>query len=399
MPVGSDWTIFEVFIASPSELERERDAVERAIQEWNSNVGKNMRVVLVSLRWEQLAPQLKTEAQPYINQAQVERADILIAFFWNKAGKGTIKEVDLFLSMGKSRTAMVYFKTTETRAPELNKLVRRLQALGLTGKFKDSRDLTSQVKENLTSHVKDLQDYAQHNWPRLKSAVEEVQKHTPYLLARFLTNELLRTSTDEIESVRDEVRSFVKYRGYRGYRDTVHKHLQDEKLRKGTRVFAICGEKGLRDDQEALEYFQEFYAFPDLRSSKNQVFRVFVERQRGKLHRPITDKVIRAHRRAKRVVPLTVSRKKRRLIDEKFPGLCTALDEGFGLVLFVKRDNSKIAIVHQGVKQDFTFAVFDGHTNVVRHLMALTYDLYRDSNQYYSNKSLRKEIDSLMKND
>jgi hypothetical protein len=193
MSAGSDWNIFEVFIASPSDLERERNAVERAIKEWNKDVGRAMHTVLLSCRWEQLPPQLKIEAQPYINRAQVERADILIAFFGNKAGPGTIKELDLFTSLGKSRAAMVYFKTAQPRPPELNNLIQRCQALGLTGKFRDSHDLARQVKSNLTPHVKELQEYAGHSWPRLKSAIADIQNHAPYLLFRFLTEQLLRT--------------------------------------------------------------------------------------------------------------------------------------------------------------------------------------------------------------
>jgi hypothetical protein len=130
---------------------------------------------------------------------------------------------------------------------------------------------------------------------------------------------------------------------------------------------------------------------------ENQVFRVFVELPEGQQHRSITDNVIAAHEQAPQVVPLTVSRERRIAIDQKFPGLCTALDEGFGLVLFVRSDASKVAIVHQGLRDDFTFAMFDDQTNVVKHLMALTYEVYRTSNEYQSNESLKKEIDSLFR--
>lgn len=393
MSVGSDWNIFEVFIASPGELERERKAVEQAIQEWNSSVGHITHTVLLSRRWEQLAPQSHKDAQDYINRAQVERADILIAFFDKKAGRGTIEEIELFISFGKP--AMVYFAANRPEVPDVTKVKRHLQSSGLTGEFKDARDLARKVKRDLTTPVEWLQKYARHSWPRLKNAVADIQNHAPHLLARFLTEEMLRRPTHQMEQVRDEARSFMKYAGYNGYRETVHEYLRAEKERQGTRVYAICGEKGLRDDQDALDYFQAFYAFPNLRFKKNQVFRVFVERKTRTLHRHITNSVIAAHKKARRVVPLTVGRSKRRLIDQKFPGLCTALDEGFGLVLFVRRDKTKLAIVHQGVSQDLSFAVFDEHTNVVKHLMALTYELYRTSSEYQANWSLRKEIDSL----
>ena len=78
MSVGSDWSIFEVFIASPGDLESERNAVERAIQQWNASVGQTMRTILLSRRWEQLSPRLSqqshTAAQDCINRAQVDRS-------------------------------------------------------------------------------------------------------------------------------------------------------------------------------------------------------------------------------------------------------------------------------------------------------------------------------------
>src|ERR1043165_3227040 len=395
MSVGSDWNIFEVFIASPGDLERERDAVERAIQQWNASIGQPMRTILLSRRWEQLSPQSHTEAQDYINRAQVERADILIAFFDKKAGRGTINEIDLFLSSGKSQTSMIYFTANQPYTPEISKLIERFQSSGFIGSFKDARELGQKVRRDLTSPVERLQKYARHSWPRLKSVVADIQNHAPHLLARFLTEELLRKPTEEMEYVRDEARSFVKYAGYNGYKAKVHRYLKVERDRQGTRVYAICREKGLGDDQEALDYFQRFYDFPNPRFKKNQVFRVFVEQGKGRVHRRITRAVIDAHEKAHQVVPLRVNRKKRKLIDHKFPGLCTALDEGFGLVLFVRRDGSKTAIVHQGVHQGVTFAVFDEHTNLVKHLMALTYELYRTANEYHANRSLREEIDSL----
>src|ERR1044072_4036283 len=355
MSVGSDWNIFEVFIASPGDLECERNAVERAIQEWNASVGKTTHTTLLPRRCEQLSPHSDTQAQDYINRAQVERADILIAFFGEKAGSGTVKEIDLFLSSGKSRTAMVYFSENSHTA-QVSKLVKRFQSSGLTDKFKDGRDFAQSEKRDLTSPVECLQKYAQHSWPRLKSAVAEIQNNAPHLLARFLTEELLRKPTEEMERVRDEARCFARYAGYNGYRCRVHQYLEDEKKRQGTMVYAICGEKGLRDDQEALDYFQKFYDFPNPNDKRNQVFRVFVEQGSRQVHRDITLTVIAAHKKAPHVVPLTVCRSKRNLIDQKFPGLCTALDEGFGLVLFVRSDESKIAIVHQGGRQDCTFA-------------------------------------------
>ena len=398
MSVGSDWNIFEVFIASPGGLDEERNAVEQAIQEWNASVGQKKSTILLTRRWEQLSPS-QIHAQNYINRAQVERADILIAFFDQKAGQGTVKEIDLFISSGKSETTLIYFTTKRPHTPEVSELKERFQSRGLTGEFSNAQDLADKVKEHLTSPVAWLRKYAPYIWPRLKNAVADIQNHAPHLLARFLTERLLRDATEEMERVRDEARSFVKDAGIDGYRHKVHQYLRTEKHRQGTRVYAVCSEKGLRDDQDALDYFQEFYDFPDPEFKENQVFRVFVERGTGQLHRRITRKVIADHEKAPQVVPLIVRKSKRRLIDQKFPGLCTALDEGFGLVLFVRSDDSKMAIVHQGVEQAFTFAVFDEHTNVVKHLMTLTYELYRRSRQYHSDRLLQNEIDSLFKQD
>lgn len=392
MSDASGWTVLEVFIASPGNVNAERQAVERAIRNWNNSEGKTLSTILLPRRWEQLSPQQGVKAQHYINRAQVARADILVAFFRGKVGKGTVEEIDLFISFGKAKGAMVYF-STGSRQPELVKLRERLRKKGLTGEFKDSADLAQRVKRDLTQRVKDFNTL--QNWPRLKQAVAEIYNNAPYLLARFLTEELLKRPTKEIERVSNEARSFKRDTGYSGYRDAVHKRLKQEKKRGGTKVFAVCGEKGLRNDREALDYFKPFYRFPDLRSKKNQVFRVFVERGAGLSHSPITLDTIAAHEAAERVVPLEVTRQKRKMIENKFPsGLFKALDEGFGMVIFVRRNKNKVVVVHQGVKEDFTYAVFKGKTDVGKILIELTGKLYKESTQYESNPALNQEIET-----
>src|SRR2546422_1102337 len=81
------WDVFEVFIASPSDVEAERAAVVQAILEWNDSEGQTLNAILLPRQWEQLSPRQGIDAQDYINRAQVARADFLVAFFGGKVGE------------------------------------------------------------------------------------------------------------------------------------------------------------------------------------------------------------------------------------------------------------------------------------------------------------------------
>jgi hypothetical protein len=73
--------VFRVLIASPSDVEEERDAVVSVIQAWNDLHSRSREIVLLPLRWEtHTAPEFGTRPQDVINRAIVDDCDLVEYF-------------------------------------------------------------------------------------------------------------------------------------------------------------------------------------------------------------------------------------------------------------------------------------------------------------------------------
>lgn len=114
--MGFNAEVLRVLIASPSDVQQERDEIEAAIFKWNSLYAEELNVVLLPGRWENdVAPAFnEKEAQQVINSQLVNRCDILIGVFWTKLGtptlnhsSGTLEEINIFIENGKE--IMLYF--------------------------------------------------------------------------------------------------------------------------------------------------------------------------------------------------------------------------------------------------------------------------------------------------
>ncbi|MEE4565246.1 hypothetical protein [Paenibacillus polymyxa] len=126
--------VLNVLIASPSDVEIERDEVEKAIYEWNRRFSEQLNVVLLPRRWENdVAPAYRgTDPQQIINEKIVDKSDILIGIFWTKLGtptlnhsSGTLEEINQFIQAQKD--VMLYFldkpvPRSNTNYPEMQRV-------------------------------------------------------------------------------------------------------------------------------------------------------------------------------------------------------------------------------------------------------------------------------------
>jgi hypothetical protein len=82
--------IYQVLIASPSDLPEEREIASRAVHEWNDQHAVAESVVLLPVKWETHAmPESGVRPQAAINRQLVTSSDILIGMFWTKIGTST----------------------------------------------------------------------------------------------------------------------------------------------------------------------------------------------------------------------------------------------------------------------------------------------------------------------
>lgn len=102
--------VFNVLIASPSDVATEREEVERAIYEWNRRYSAQLNVVLLPRRWEKdVVPAYRgADPQQIINEQITQKCHILIGIFWTKLGtatlnhsSGTLEEINLFIEAEK----------------------------------------------------------------------------------------------------------------------------------------------------------------------------------------------------------------------------------------------------------------------------------------------------------
>jgi len=97
-------TILNVLIASPSDVSAERDAVESAIHEWNTNHHAATGIILLPVRWETHSyPGSGDRPQAILNKQIVDSGHLLIGIFGNRLGtptgkapSGTIEEIEEF---------------------------------------------------------------------------------------------------------------------------------------------------------------------------------------------------------------------------------------------------------------------------------------------------------------
>jgi hypothetical protein len=114
--MGFKAEVLRVLIASPSDVQQERDEIERVIFEWNIRYSEELNIILLPSRWENdVVPAYGgMDAQQVINEQLVNKCDILIGVFWMKLGtpttrysSGTLEEISIFIE--KEREVMLYF--------------------------------------------------------------------------------------------------------------------------------------------------------------------------------------------------------------------------------------------------------------------------------------------------
>jgi hypothetical protein len=110
-----DAKVLEVVIASPSDVEAERDMCECVLHEWNNVYSKSEGIILQPRRWESsVYSEVGKRPQDSINTQIIKDADILIAILWSRLGSptgqhesGTVEETKEHISKGKP--AMLFF--------------------------------------------------------------------------------------------------------------------------------------------------------------------------------------------------------------------------------------------------------------------------------------------------
>jgi hypothetical protein len=166
-----DGRVFRVLIASPSDVDDEREIVVRVIQEWNDLYSYARRVVLLPLRWEtHTAPEYGVRPQEVVNRAIVDSCDLLVGVFWTRIGtptgnadSGTLEEIERVAKAGKP--VMLYFSRVGADPEHLDLAqLARLKTFkeatypnALTESFKSQIEFRDKLAKQLELKIRELQ--------------------------------------------------------------------------------------------------------------------------------------------------------------------------------------------------------------------------------------------------
>jgi Domain of unknown function (DUF4062) len=164
-----DARVIKVFIASPSDVIRERVIVRDVIASWNSLYGERESIFLLAIGWETNSyPMQGKRPQEIINDQILDSSDILIGIFWTRLGSptgkapsGTAEEIDEFISSNKP--VMLYFSAAPVRPDSVdNDQYSALKALkeeyyksGLVESFSTPEEFGSLLQRQLTQMIFD----------------------------------------------------------------------------------------------------------------------------------------------------------------------------------------------------------------------------------------------------
>lgn len=147
-------TVLRVLIASPSDVQEARDAVERAVHSWNDAHSRSKGVVLMPWRWETSSvPILGDHPQKLINLQGVDDSDIVIALFGGRLGaptpdavSGTAEEIERATAIGKP--VHLYFSSAPLpndidveQLVAVREFKKTMQERGLLGEFSNPDQL------------------------------------------------------------------------------------------------------------------------------------------------------------------------------------------------------------------------------------------------------------------
>jgi hypothetical protein len=184
---------YRVLIASPSDLEEERQVATEAVNDWNALNAAAEEIVLLPVKWETHAtPETGGRPQSAINRQLVTDSDLLIGMFWTKIGtdtgvaeSGTVEEIDQFVAAGKP--AMLYFSSRPINPnkvdPRQFKKLRQFKEVtyktALIGGFSSTEELRTKLLRGVTNSVRQMKGGKRSARP---DRIEQASKITELML-------------------------------------------------------------------------------------------------------------------------------------------------------------------------------------------------------------------------
>lgn len=218
--------VYEILIASPSDVKEERELIKNTIFQWNSTNSKEMGIVLLPLMWEtHSTPSLKDTAQNVINSQIVDNADILIGIFWTKLGtptknhkSGTAEEIERFVEMKKE--ILIYTSKKEINPmeidleqfKELKEFRQKMFEIGLLGEFSSISELKEKITFDLTRTIREIT--GKNSKEIIFERPVEEEKTNAIIAKEQITSKILEIQTIDLSKYTNPVGKMISGKGF-----------------------------------------------------------------------------------------------------------------------------------------------------------------------------------------
>ena len=161
-------TKVRLFVASPADVQRERDSIVRVVSELNNTTGYNLELVVELIRWETHARPALGRPQGVIN-AQIGDYDIFVGIMWKRFGtptgqaeSGTGEEFNLAYEEWKrdNRLQVLFYfsqakytlnSVSETeQAAKVLAFKEELKTKGLIWEYPNASEFPNKLRQHLT---------------------------------------------------------------------------------------------------------------------------------------------------------------------------------------------------------------------------------------------------------
>ena len=183
-------TVFNVLIASPSDVPAEREAIAMSLHEWNALNSQETGNVLLPVMWEShSAPAMGDRPQGIINDQVVRSCDMLIGAFWTRLGSptgvedsGTVEEIKWFLK--NSKPVMLYYSKAQpdldsidtAQLEKLREFKKSIKDKGIQEQYTSVGELKQKLSRQLTIVMRGMSVGTVVNQSVVRAARESAQE-------------------------------------------------------------------------------------------------------------------------------------------------------------------------------------------------------------------------------
>jgi len=232
-------TLFQILIASPSDVKAERNKLKDIIYEWNISHSQILEIFLVPVMWESAVhSEVGNTPQNIVNgQIDITNIDMTIGIFGNKVGtatenylSGTIEELEISINNGNptmmffSKKDLIIPKNTSQKEAsyilkEWNKLrvfQKSYQNNSIYGEFDSTEDFSNELKRQLDLYFLKHYQKPNPNSNSISNNIPVIEKVYKYNKKDIEDIDVLVVGGANIEYIykRNEVSYFLEKQSY-----------------------------------------------------------------------------------------------------------------------------------------------------------------------------------------